>query len=327
MTLLEHWDDTIAESRDDEAQLKRDMRNHPRTSGKSLRELARMCATQGSLHVTRRLDDCYAWLTEHRDQLPFEIEDEDGARPSSQRLEVTGDDYHELSEEAEDMNPQNGLYDVGQGWRDCYKSLPEIADRSVEVRTLFNRYGLITPMYCFLMQARGELFEEYFELERLSRMKENNPQGYGRMQAELHKAAGWKRTPVYRNLNELPANVEELVELRDGELYWKVAYGTKAAGSKITGKQWGYNGRRNSVSHVIEYLSAGHAAEYAYRNSFKISIVERLNTKGEVEWDVRVFLKEASHTLAVCKTRELAEEVRIGALWEFNHRLTGTGPS
>lgn len=300
---------------------------HPRTSGRSLRVLAQTCAKQGSVHVTRRLPELYAWLAEHRDELPFEVEDEHGNRNSDQRLERLVDDYDMLSAQAEDMNPQNGLYDVGQSWLDCYKPLSEIADRSVAVRELFKRYGLITPMYCFLMRARGELFEEYFELERLSRMKDNNPQGYGRMQAELHKAAGRERTPVYRNVKELPANVEELVELRDGELYWKVAQGTKAAGSKAPSDRWKWNGKRYSTKATIEYLTNGHVAEYAYRNSFKISIVERLNTKGEVEWDVRVFLKEASHTLAVCKTRELAEEVRIGALWEFNHRLTGTGPS
>ena len=74
MTSLVLWDDTIAESRTDEAQLRRDMKHHPRTSGKSIRELARMCATQGSLHVMRRLEDCYTWLLENRDKLPRELE-------------------------------------------------------------------------------------------------------------------------------------------------------------------------------------------------------------------------------------------------------------
>ena len=89
MELSTHWESITAENSDDNAQLKRDMRNHPRTTGRSLRELARICATAGSFVCQKQLDAAFDWLTDHRSELPREIEDDNGNRGSDQRLETT----------------------------------------------------------------------------------------------------------------------------------------------------------------------------------------------------------------------------------------------
>lgn len=319
--LSEHWDDTIAASREDEAQLKRDMVFHPRTSNKSLRELARMTSTQGSLHVTRRLDDMYEWLSTHRDKLPREVEDEDGNRNSDQRLERLVDDYEQLLLEADDeLTTETGLYDVaGHG---CYAPLTAIAARNQEDAELLNEFGLIQPVWSYLMSIRGGLLQDYMHKAEQRRLLGSNPERYG-MDAVLRR--GLTRTVAKSNAVPVPDNVAELLSYADGVLKWKVARGAKAAGAVADADQLKLLGVKYSRNRIIYRLVHGADAgdlnvsedgltASPYRDNVKVSISER----GDGNYDVVVNLPKP-HTLAECETLEEAEAVRSGILWTINH--------
>lgn len=319
--LLEHLEDTTEANSEDVAQLRRDMRNHPRTSGRSMRELARVCSTAGSPFVRASLDYAYEWLAEHRHLLPREVEDDQGQRPSDQRLEVNGSDYDQLAAEATELGPDQGLYDVGQAWRDCYKSLDETSKRSKAVRELYLTHGMVAPMYCFLMDIRGELFEEYAEAAYLRRLKRNNPQEYGRRAAEALKLEGIGRTPVKRNAKYIPDELVEALEYNHGILRWAVARGRVAKGTRVEGDSFMYKGMRYKTHLVVEYMVSGvQPSRMVYRDTLKITIAER----DDGLFDVQTDLGGNTYKLAVCYSYEQAELVRAGARWEFNQGLTST---
>ena len=316
MTLSEHWDDTIAESREDEAQLKRDMRNHPRTSGKSLRELARMCATQGSLHVTRRLDDCYAWLTEHRDQLPRELEDDTGARPSSQRLEVSGTDYEQLADDTSEVNPDNGLYDVGQGWRNCYLSLDAVALRNQDDAALLAEFGMVPAVYTYLMGNRGELFMKY-NTQRGNWLRWRGMRwavAYGNTMSILEHV---ERTPM--DVLTLPDNLAELFELDGDVLRWKIARGRAAVGSVADGKQIRIDGILYARSRIVKHLRNGWVSDYRKVTGTKL-------LREDSNWDVQVKLGGKTHTVMECHNEQEADQALWAVRWTVDNfqRLTRT---
>lgn len=317
--LSEHLEDTTEANSEDVAQLRRDMRNHPRTSGRSMRELARVCSTAGSPFVRASLDYAYEWLAEHRHLLPSEIEDDHGNRGSVARLEITVFEYDDLADATAEANPDNGLYDVGQAWRDCYKSLDETSKRSKAVRELYLTHGMVAPMYCFLMDIRGELFEEYAEAAYLRRLKRNNPQEYGRRAAEALKLEGIGRTPVKRNAKYVPDDLVESLEYTHGILRWAVARGRVAKGTRVEGDSFMYKGRRYKTHLVVERIVSGvQPSRMVYRDTLKVTIVER----DDGLFDVMVKLEGRARTLAECRTYEQAELVRAGARWEFNQGLT-----
>lgn len=320
MELLTHWEDTTEANSEDAAQLRRDMRNHPRTSVRSLRELARVCSTAGSPFVRASLDYAYEWLEENRHLFPSEIEDDHGNRGSSTRLEITLFGYDELLVKITEISPEQGLYDVGQAWRDCYKSLDATSTRSKAVRELFLTHGMVEPMYCFLMGIRGELFEDYAEAAYLRRLKCINPQEYGRRAAEALKLEGIGRTPVKRNAKAIPDELVESLEYSHGILRWAVARGRVAKGTRVEGDVIRFKGKLYKTHLVVERIVSGvEPSPLVYRDTLKLSIVER----DDGLFDVRVFLNKESHTLAECRTYEQAELVRAGARWEFNQGLTG----
>lgn len=337
MTLSEHWDDTIAESRDDEAQLKRDMRNHPRTSGKSLRELARMCATQGSLHVTRRLDDCYAWLTENRDQLPRELEDDTGARPSSQRLEVSGTDYEQLAIDASELNPANGLFDVGSP--SCYLSLEDIAfaghsypdkkksDEGKSVKLirdypdaeLFAEFGMVPAVYTYLMSKRGETYKDYVQ-ERGRWLRWGCWPDVKTWRGPMRWAVAYDNTvaileSVGRTKMDyltLPDNLSELFELDGDVLRWKVARGRAAAGSVADRKQIRIDGVDYSRSRIVQYLRTGWVSDYR-----KVTGTKTLREDGN--WDVSCWLGKKQRTIMECHNEQEADQALWAVRWAIDN--------
>lgn len=227
-TLLEHWESITEASNEDAAQLKRDMKNHPRSSGRSLRELAKVCATQGSFHVQRRLDDMYAWLAEHRDQLPREIEDEHGNRGSDQRLEKTGTDYDDKIVDVEEFTPENGLYDCGG--KTCYGELSNFADPAK-----YKERGMEPDVYVEAMQKRGASFQRYMEAKskRLRWRGMTATMGVTRALDLIGKGVTMK--PAKSNAKPLPS-LERLNELlsydpETGVLAWAVSRGRVQAGT------------------------------------------------------------------------------------------------
>ncbi len=318
MTSSMHWDHTIAGSRDDEAQLKRDMRNHPRTTGKSLRELARVTATQGSLHVTHSLDYGYAWLAENRDKLPREVEDENGNRNVDQRLEVlTFDGLLPDCELTPDL--EVGLYDVAR--HQCYQSLDTIASRNARHARMYAEFGIVHHVYVELMAARGKLLREYLYTEWRRRVLEHNPERYG-MDAIISRKI--RRTVAKSNAKAVPDDVAAMFTY-DGELRWAEDGGSKAKGAVCLGTHVQVAGskyRRNRVVYRLVHgsdagdlnVSDDGLSASRYRDNVKVGIHEQ----SDGTYDVRVDLPD-SHRLAVCPTMAVAEGVKRGVLWTINH--------
>ena len=318
MTSSMHWDHTIAESRHDEAQLKRDMKHHPRTTGKSLRELARMTATQGSLHVTHSLDYGYAWLAENRDKLPREVEDDNGTRPSSKRLEIPDSAAYDDSVE---IDLESGLYDVSG--HVCYLPLGQVAARNARHARMYAEFGIVHHVYVELMAARGKLLREYLHTEGRRRVLLSNPERYG-MDAILKRKI--KRTATVSNSIPVPDNVTDLLYY-DGQLRWKEARGAKAAGSacthrcRIDGVLFLSNRIVYRLVHGVDAgplnVSEDGLSASRYRDNVNVSISERQDG-GEVTYDIIVNLPKP-HTLAACPTKAVAEGVKRGVLWTINH--------
>ena len=316
MTSSMHWDHSIAGSRDDEAQLKRDMRHHPRTTGKSLRELARMTATQGSLHVTHSLDYGYAWLAENRDKLPREVEDDNGTRPSSKRLEISDSAAYD---DAVEIDLESGLYDVSG--HVCYLPLGQVAARNARHARMYAEFGIVHHVYVELMAARGKLLREYLHTEGRRRVLLANPERYGMDAIEKRKI---RRTPTVSTSVSIPDNVAELLSY-DGELRWKVARGTKAAGAVCEAARPRIGGvlyyRNRIIYRLVHGVDAGPLnvsedglSASRYRDNVKVGIHEQ----SDGTYDVRVDLPD-SHRLAVCPTKDVAEGVQRGILWTINH--------
>ena len=305
MTSLMLWDEAIAESRTDEAQLRRDMKHHPRTSGKSIRELARMCATQGSLHVMRRLEDCYTWLLENRDKLPRELEDDTGARPSSQRLEVSGNDYQQLADDTSDVGIDTGLYDVGQDWRNCYMPLTTVAPRGSEDGKILADFGLVPAVYCHLMDLRGEHFSKYYN-QRAKWLRWRGMRwavAYDNTVAILDRVG---RTKI--SVLDLPDNLSDLLSLDGDTLRWKVARGRAAVGSVADGKQIRIEGRLYSRSRIVQYLREGWVSDYR-----RVTGTKMLREDGN--WDVLIDLNNKKHTVMECHTEAEAEAAMWAVRW------------
>jgi hypothetical protein len=297
------------------------MRNHPRTTGKSMRELARVTATQGSLHVTNSLDYGYAWLVENRSKLPREVEDDNGNRNVDQRLEVlTFDGLMPSSDLEPDL--ESGLYDVAR--HQCYASLDQIAARNAKHAALYAEFGLVHHVYIELMHARGKLLRNYHHTEGRRRVLITNPERYG-MDAIMKR--GISRTRTVSRSVVVPDSVTDLLTY-DGKLRWAVSRGTKASGSAIESPQVKIAGIKYSANRIIYRLVHGVDAgplnvsddgltASPYRDNVNVSISER-HDGGVVTYDIIVNLPKP-HTLAACPTREIAEGVKRGVLWTINH--------
>ena len=256
---------------------------------------------------------------DNKDKIPPEIEFEDGQRSVHQRLEVTGNDYDELLSEIEPDNEQ-GIYDVTR--HICYHSLEATASRDPEDKQLLMDFGLIQPVWSYLMSVRGEMLQEYMHDADQRRLRKNNPERYG-MDAVLRR--GLTRTVAKSNAAPVPDNVAELLSYEDGVLRWKVARGAKAAGSVCDTDRPKIGDVKYVRSRVIYRLVHGVDAgdlnvsddgltASPYRDNVKIGILERADGK----FDVQAHLPD-TETLAECRSQEEAEAVRSGILWTINH--------
>ena len=300
-----HWDHTIAESRTDEAQLKRDMRHHPRTTGKSMRELARMTATQGSLHVTHSLDMAFEWLSQHRGELPSEIEDDNGSRPSSQRLEVSGSDYRQLADDTSEVDIENGLFDVGQGSRGCYLPLEVVAKRNRADGKLLATCGLVLPVWVHLMGNRGDLYMKY----ATQRGKWLRWRGMRWAVAYENTVAILNRTGRTKmDVLSLPDNLSDLFDLDEDVLRWKVARGRAAVGSVASRKQIRIDGVDYSRSRIIKYLRTGWVSDYR-----KVTGTKSLREDGNI--DIRLQLGTKSYTIMECHSEQEADQALWAVRW------------
>ena len=322
MNFSQLWDPTTTAT-DDVAQLKRDMKTHPRTSGRSLRELARVTYTQGSPKVHAQLDMAFDWLLENRKHLPAEIESDDGQRGSSSRLEMTGSDWQWEEAELDVLDTELGMYDVGT--YDCYLPLTQIAKRNQSDLKLLNQYGMVEHVWHTLMRRRGALMAKRLDKETRRRLRRILPEVYGyRVAAEK----GLKRIATKSGAAVVPDDVVELFTYADGVLRYRKSVGRMAAGSVVKASVFQLTIRRVKYlrSRVIYRLV--HGVDAGELNVSKDGLTASMgrdivfghidHKKGDNTFVVRLEVGRERKTVAVCDTREQAEAVERGAFWYIN---------
>jgi hypothetical protein len=309
MTSLMLWDEAI-EASEDSAQIRRDMKNHPRTSFKSMLELVRVVDSQGGLgdyddrrYVKARMSEMQEWLINNRDKLPMEIEDEHGNRNSDQRLERLVGEYDQIADDTAEVDPDNGLYDVGQSWRNAYRSLDTLVAPSSEDGKLLAEFGLVPAVFCYLMDIRGEHFSKYYA-QRAKWLRWRGMRwavAYDNTVAILDRVGRTKMSVL-----DLPDNLSDLLSLDGDTLRWKVARGRAAVGSVADGKQIRIEGRLYSRSRIVQYLREGWVSDYRKVKGTKTE-------REDGNWDVRLKLGQKSHTVMECHTEAEAD----AALWSI----------
>ena len=320
--LLVLWDDDIAASREDEAQLRRDMKYHPRTSGRSLREMARMCSTQGSLHVQRRLDECYAWLEANRDRLPSEIEDENGNCGSVARLEMTSSTYEDVANDAAECDLEHGLYDVGQVNQKVgyYLSVEETLLSRKRTARLLHRHGLNDAMHILALRIRGKKFRKYNQ-DRKRWLRWGCYYADRRWYGDMRWAVAYGNTVAIldrvgrteMSVLDLPGKLAELLELDGDVLRWKVARGTKAAHSAVTSKQVQIDGKKYSTSRIVKQLRDGWVSNYRAITGTKTL------REDDGYWDITFWLDGVQRTVMECNTEEEADKALWAVRWAIYH--------
>lgn len=334
MELSTHWEDITAESSDDNAQLKRDMKNHPRTTGRSLRELARVCATQGSFTCQKQLDYAFEWLMENRSQLPREVEDDTGARPSSQRLEVNGSDYDDLATLCEEFDEQNGLYDVGG--KVCYRPLSAYAPPEYKER------GMTVEVYIPAMQKRGEAFAKYMDAKTKQLRWRGMPEYQAVTRAVELQERGICPSKANSGGKQLPplSRLQELLRYDGVDLTWRISRGRCKAGTKAysvrkDGKcQTRIDGKLYYTNRLIAYLHTGEDPANATVvnidgdtgnlrwHNLKLETLANRTTggfreKGPNRWEARITISEKTYSLGHYETRELAERAHVLGVQTF----------
>lgn len=315
------WDPTTTAT-DDVAQLKRDMKTHPRTSGRSLRELARVTYTQGSPNVHKQLDMAFDWLLENRKHLPSEIESDDGQRGSSSRLEVTGSDWQWEEAELDVLDTELGMYDVGT--HDCYLPLTQIAKRTQPDLKLLHNNGMVEHVWHTLMRRRGALMAKRMDKEARRRLRRLLPEVYGyRVAAEK----GLKRTAIKSGAAATPEDIGELFTYADGVLRYRKSVGRKAAGSvvKDSVKQLTIRGTKHYRHRIIYRLVHGvDAGELNVSKDGLTAAPSRDRTTGTSfhkengMYQVNVKVGYKLKVVAICDSQAQAEGVQRGVLWYMN---------
>jgi hypothetical protein len=329
MELSTHWESITAENSDDNAQLKRDMRYHPRTTGRSLRELARICATAGSFTCQKQLDAAFDWLSEYRSELPREVEDDTGARPSSQRLEITGNDYDDHAANCEEFDEQNGLYDVGG--KVCYRPLDAFAPPEYKER------GMTVDVYIKAMAKRGEAFGKYYDAKTKRLRWRGMPEYEAVTRATELQNAGVCPSKANSGARQLPPlkRLKELLRYDGNDLTWRISRGRVKAGTKAytvrgDGK---LKTRVDKVAYptarIIWYMMTGEDPANATvvnvdgdngnlrRHNLRLETLStKLSTSGAREavratkdsrWEARINIGSKTYTLGHYDTQEIAE--------------------
>ena len=339
MELSTHWESIIAESSDDNAQLKRDMRIHPRTTGRSLRELTRIMATAGSFVGQKQLDMAFDWLQRNRSELPREIEDENGSRPSSQRLEFTGSDYEELAANAEESDTQSGLYDVSG--KVCYRPLESFAPREYKER------GMTVDVYIKAMKKRGHAFSKYYDAKTRRLRWRGMPEYQAVTRALELQERGICPSKANSRGKELPPQkrIQALLSYDGNDLTWRVSRGRCKAGTKAysvrkDGKlQTRIDGKLYYTARICWFMATGEDPANATvvnidgdhgnlrRHNLRLEALstkltsagtnEKVRQGKDSRWEARLQLEGKTHTLGHYDTQEIAERAYELAVHTF----------
>ena len=339
MELSTHWESITAENSDDNAQLKRDMRDHPRTTGRSLREYTRIMATAGSFTGQKQLDMAFDWLKQYRSELPREIEDDQGNRGSDQRLEVTSEAYEYHLPNHEEFDEQCGLYDCGT--KACYRPLDAFAPPTYKER------GMTVEVYIPAMQKRGEAFGKYYDAKTRRLRWRGMPEYAGVTRALELQAEGVCPSKANSGANPLPPlkRLKELLQYDGNDLTWRISRGRVKAGTKAytvrgDGK---LKTRVDKVAYptarIIWYMVTGEDPANATvvnvdgdngnlrRHNLRLETLStKLSTSGareavratkESRWEARINIGSKTYTLGHYDTQEIAERAYELAVQTF----------
>lgn len=334
MELSTHWEGITAESSDDNAQLKRDMRHHPRTTGRSLREYTRIMATAGSFACQKQLDMAFEWLSEHRSELPREVEDDNGNRGSDQRLEVTSEAYEFHLPNHEEMDEQCGLYDCGT--KACYRPLDAFAPPEYKER------GMTVEVYIPAMRKRGEAFAKYYDAKTMRLRWRGMPEYEAVTRAVRLQERGICPSKANSGGKKLPPlrRLQELLSYDGVDLTWRISRGRCKAGTKAysvrkDGKcQTRIDGKLFYTNRLIAYLHTGEDPANAtvtnvdgdtgnlrWHNLRLETLANRttggVREKGAQRWEARITISEKTYSLGHYETRELAERAHILGVQTF----------
>ena len=329
MELSTHWESITAESSDDNAQLKRDMRHHPRTTGRSLREYTRIMATAGSFVGQKQLDMAFQWLTDNRKHLPREIEDDNGNRGSDQRLEVTSESYEFHLPNHEEMDTRTGLYDCGT--KQCYRALDAFAPPEYKER------GMTVDVYIKAMQKRGHAFGKYYDAKTKQLRWRGMPEYQAVTRAVELQERGICPSKADSRGKQLPPQkrIQELLSYDGNDLTWRVSRGRVKAGTKAysvrkDGKlQTRIDGKLYYTARLCWFLATGEDPSNATvvnvdgdngnlrRHNLRLEALSaKLSAAGTNEktrqgkdsrWEARIQIGGKSHTLGHYETKEIAE--------------------
>lgn len=329
MELSTHWESIIAENSEDNAQLKRDMRHHPRSTGRSLREYTRIMATAGSFSGQKKLDMAFEWLNQYRSELPREVEDDNGNRGSDQRLEATSESYEYHLPNHEEFDEQCGLYDCGT--KACYRPLDAFAPPQYKER------GMTLEVYIPAMKKRGEAFSKYHEAKTKRLRWRGMPEYQAVTRAvELQERgicpskanSGGKKLPPLRRLQELLSY--------DGlDLTWRISRGRCKAGTKAysvrkDGKcQTRIDGKLYYTNRLLWLLLSGEDPANATvvnvdgdsgnlrRHNLRLEQLankttangskEHVRSTKESRWEAQVLIGDKHYSLGYYDTQEIAE--------------------
>ena len=334
MELSTHWEGITAESSDDNAQLKRDMRHHPRSTGRSLREYARIMATAGSFAGQKQLDMAFEWLKENRKELPREVEDDQGNRGSDQRLESTSESYEYHLPNHEEFDEQCGLYDCGT--KACYRPLDAFAPR------LYKERGMTVEVYIPAMQKRGEAFAKYYDAKTKRLRWRGMPEYQAVSRAVELQERGICPSKADSKGKQLPPlrRIQELLSYDGTDLTWRISRGRCKAGTKAysvrkDGKlQTRIDGKLYYTNRLIAYLHTGEDPANAtvvnidadhgnlrWHNLRLETLANKaggdVRERGPQRFESRVRIGDQSHTLGHYETRELAERAHELAIRTF----------
>lgn len=329
MELSTHWESITEASNDDSAQLKRDMRYHPRSTGKSLREYTRIMATCGSFAGQKQLDAAYEWLKEYRSQLPREVEDDNGNRGSDQRLEVTSESYEFFLPNHEDMDTQTGLYDCGT--KSCYRPLDAFAPR------LYKERGMTVEVYVPAMQKRGEAFAKYWDSKTRRLRWRGMPEYEAVTRAVELQEQGITPSAANSRGKQLPplAAIQELLSYDGVDLTWRISRGRVKAGTKAysvrkDGKlQTRISGKAYYTNRLAWYMATGEdpsnatvvnidgdAGNLRRHNLSLQALSTKTTTQGARErvrecsasrWEARIVIGDKTYTLGHYDNQHIAE--------------------
>lgn len=246
--------DDYEASHEDYRQLRKDNADHPRTSHASLRLLAKVTYVCGSQYVTTNLQDCLDRLNLWRQELPAELETEDGRVGGKGPIAYCTDP----DGEGDVMITDHSIYYTGELLHD--RTTEQVClSAGHEMRKHYLTYGPDRIARRYASHVRAEQFERYCE-QRHNSLRWRGMEEYDAVEKANEKLReGIKRKKSTVKARPLPPmdRLRELFLCDGVVLTWKVRQGRAQQGDVVTGKQVRIDGILYTTSRVVYAMDNG----------------------------------------------------------------------